>query len=71
MQMVGEFMEIVWREIDACFSGDFTIRCGLVDAARKDHDKKVRSAAVNALGQIGSKKARAALLEILQGKGKE
>jgi HEAT repeat protein len=37
----------------------------LKDFAMKGVNKRVRSAAVNALGQIGTEKAKAALLDIL------
>jgi HEAT repeat protein len=43
----------------------------LTDIAKKGSDRKLRSAAVTALGQIGTEKARAALVEILESKPKE
>ena len=43
----------------------------LSEFAKSGASKRVRNAAVSALGQIGSDKAKAALLDILGVKGKE
>jgi HEAT repeat protein len=40
----------------------------LLDAAKKDKNIRVRTAAVSALGEINTPKARAALMEILEKK---
>jgi len=40
----------------------------LVDTAKTDPEVEVRTAAVSALGEIGTPKARQALLELLKGK---